>query len=439
MIAVVVIVGALLFSTFYDEIEEWITGEDDERNLLADLPRWEAGYSWVYNESVEPGSGRVWTYIDYISGIESAGGKTTYLRSTLEGRNNSRFERLENNYHAINSLNVVDVNDGKPYFLDYDFPLKDGKQWSNTNTAEGFSGVYEVTFVKGIETDAGSYDCLMICGELVKYDNDVTTYQNRTFYYSPEVRKEVKSIISVEVYDGDDYNQWRIESELVAFGHMDSDRDFLADRVETEIMGTEPGNSDTDGDGVRDDHDLMPTVDMHLRFTLYEFETENNDEYDNGLEPSDCDPYLVVELRGAGGGQNDVFASYETEHFTDQNRLEDIEIVFDLEDAQEYEEYGDFEKFFYVDIRAFDDDSNDSTDRNGNDEVNINDDDSNHVCVNTMFVFRGDIKNIDDLEGVKEGETLYDAGSDSYQAGDDTKGGSISYTFRIIDGRGLDQ
>jgi len=431
VILVIGIIGSLVIFSFNDDIRDWFENSEDEKSP-ADLPIWEPGYTWVYEETWDPEGGRFWTFVDYISGTETIGGRECYVRSSLERNHLTRFERVDDSYHAVTSLNGMDETVGLPNFLDYDFPLSVGKTWTNVNTAEEFSGMYEVSFQKDVRTGAGTFDCFKISGTLVKYDDDATIYQNRTFYYSPEVKKEVLSLVVVDAYDSSGHQQWVSESELAAFGHADSDHDRIADRVEEEILGTEPLNEDTDGDGTNDERDLIPTIDMHLRLVIYEFETADNDEYDNGLNPSECDPYFIIELRGASGG-NDVFASYETEHFTDRNRVENIEIVFDLVDDQEYVEYGNFEKIFYVDIMAYDDDSSDSTDTNGDDDVNINDNNNDYVCINTMFILDGEIKNNDDNGQVKEGETLYDSGSDSNQVGDETKGGEISYTFEIVD------
>ena len=436
LIIVIVIVLGLVMVAGFEELP-W-QSSDNKIEKETDIPTWRSGHTWVYGESVTTGSGAVYTYIDHISEITQINGNPYYTHSTLEMSNEERVDRLDDRLFSSSSLNEAVEGQGgvlRTNFIDYSFPLRDGKTWPNAGTSEGYSGVYSVTTGTAVITQAGAFNCFQIIGDLVKEDGDRTIYQTRTIFYSSEVKRHVKTTVETETYDdGEIVDRWVVESVLIDYGFEDIDQDNIADKIEESFLSSDPRNPDADGDGVTDDYDIIPSMDMHLRVTISHFETQDNDQYDNGLNPTECDPYFIIELKEAYGGSNSVFVTYETEHFQDQNVVNNLVILIDIDDCQTFEHYGNMEKLFYIDILAYDDDENDTTNTDGeDDEVNINDDDGNGVCKNSIFLIRGEIMNLNDQFSVKEGESLTDFGTDSDSIGDNTKGGSIEYTFEIVD------
>ncbi len=424
-----------LFCTFFSGCID----DDDEENELGEalLPEWRSGYTWVYEESFNDDPGNAdWYFIDHVIGQENVGGLNCHVISTKENLREDRYFEQGQLFVDSGSLNVVDENSGKVLYRDFDFPLYNGKTWFNSNTESGLEGEYHVEIVKGVVTPAGIFDCYCIQGELSMENEDSREYQMRTIYYSPEIAKYVKTEIIIEHYDGETGYSWTILSNLIAYGLEDSDGDFLADTIENEIYHTDPENADTDGDWVMDCWDLIPTMNMHLTWTIIYFETADNDEWDNGIFPSSCDPFFILELLGGSSGTPEVFETLETDHFQDQDRIEDFTVCIDIPDHMTFEGYGSFDHWFNVYFSAWDDDDDDLTDLDGDDEVNINDDDNDYICRNFMDLSRGVIMNLDQLVEMDEGEVLQSSGSDDLSFNGNNKGGSISYTLMITDGSG---
>lgn len=428
------VILSLLGSLFSGCIEN-----DEEEDVLgeAQLPEWKQGYSWVYEESFSDDPGNAdWFFIDHVIGQQDVGGFDCHVISTKENLVENRYFEQGQLYVDSGSLNLVDESSGKIMYRDFDFPLFDGKTWFNSNTANGLEGEYYVDVVEDVITPAGIFDCYRIQGELSMETEDSREYQMRTIYYSPEISKYVKTEITIEQYQGETGYSWTILSSLIAYGLEDSDGDFLADTIENEIYHTDPENADTDGDWVMDCWDLIPVMNVHLTWSIIDFVTADNDEWDNGIFPSSCDPFFIVELLGGQSGTPEVFETMESDHFQDQDRIEGYTLIIDIPDHMTFEGYSNLDHWFNVYFTAWDDDGDDLTDLDGDDEVNINDDDNEFTCKNFIDLTRGLIMNLDQLVEMNEGEELQSSGSDELSLSGNIKGGSISYTLMITDASG---
>ncbi len=405
--------------------------DSDDSSNEGNLPTWKEGDSWSYTQ----------TDIDLLSQTEEekvvvltvAGvDQSTWLIDDAYYVNSSyssfesRFSTGRGEIIAMGNLSEAEMTwNGLSLFRDYDFPLEVGKHWGEPNVFVNFSGEYQVT-KETIKVSAGTFECFKIHGDFNYVHGDWKEIVSRTIYYSPLVKREVKKQIEGELWIGDDMVRYGQERELLAYGFADTDGDGLADTVEEEVFGSDPKLPDSDGDGVEDAEDFMPSLDAYLKVTLAEFETGGNDATDNGASPTECDPYFVVDIFPHDSAQP--FASIETEPSPDQDTVYDQSVVIDLPDSKEHEIWSSFGT--YVFIYAWDDDSEDSTDSDGDDPVNINDDDDNYCCQNSAFFLSGVIWNVDDGDAVNEGEFLEDSGSDDNDG--NARAGSIRYTFEVI-------
>ncbi len=404
--------------------------EDDDELKKADVPVWEAGYTWVYRDSEDDSLDVI-----FITGMEDFEGCSYYVggksRCELEGR----FGGKGTDYFSMEFLSEIFLSSGKPVYRDYDFPLETGKSWENRDTYhEEYIGNFTVMGVEKITTEAGSFQCFNVTGHLVNEDDDGVQYRNRTFYYSPKVKREVKFHRTIEYRDHDNPNfdySWNFTEELVTYGFGDRDGDLIADRVEEKIYGTDPVQADTDGDGVLDWQDIVPLEDIHLLVTIVELETQDNDEYENGANPTDCDPFFAVELWDRGSSE--MFYSSQTEVVRDQNHVENIEILLDLPEEKDCDLYG-FDTTMDIHLKAWDDDGQEETDVDGDDEVDISHLDSYDFCVTRHYFGVGQltVNLFQTWELVDEGTELEDEGDGHVGTNGNIKGGRIVYTVQVV-------
>jgi len=397
----------------------------NDSNDEAKRPVWNQGYTWVYEI---PDTNRL--HIDYITGEEAIDENDCYTIGFGFSEYEDRFGGRGTRYFSKQYVTEASSESGLPHFRDFDFPLKEKKTWENKNTNVAMEGNYSVESIEKVETKAGTFNCFKVVGHLVYRQGDETEYWNRTLYYSSAVKREVKTHITVEHYEPDlNYNA-TIERSLVMFGHKDSDGDFLADSVETELYHSDPKYEDTDDDGVIDSQDMFPGGDMVIEVSIFDFSTGGNDEHDNGESPTECDPFFVVELRDYTNSE--LLDSNETDHLQDQDVVHDVVILLDLPEEKDSNILGPQTNLIVI-IQAWDDDSQDTTDSDGDDEVNINDDDDDFASVVMIELPRAIIYSAyDGGNKVNEGEPLNDSGSDNIGGSGDVRGGAITYTLKVV-------
>ncbi len=415
-----VIIALVIMSTFAVYLGTDIFGSDDDKK--ANLPAWKDGYNWLYLEIDEESN---WTHetLYSVNGGDSVNNTTCYGYYRHIYVLDDYYERpyIYNDPLPIdrNTLNELDDDEGTPRFIDFRWPLEDGKRWNNSGAYfNQWIGNYSVSYEKDVKTLAGTFDCLKIHGELENGNGD---YTNRTLWYSEKVKNVVK--YRYEMFYDDWYNNETGELKMYCFS--DSDGDTMSNTFEKKFMHSDHTSADTDSDGVLDNHDMSLHGNFYLRLNITNFQTQDNDEYDNGNNPSDCDPYFVVGL----SDWDNQLDSQESPHFQDQNTIPELQFLFDIPDDGLQPCYS----FFGIacSIFAYDDDSNDETDINGDDPVEVDEETNGDEC-SILIIASGKFYYHSAWDELEEGTTLSVTGSGYYGNDGHVCGGSMDVTYTLL-------
>jgi len=189
---ILAIIGGLFFYKDTSEVPE------------ADVPVWEIGDTWTYedtrlldDESIETGF--------YVYDINSYEGEEFYLTQDFTSTNIC--------YGAISTSDLNPITrdmygDGGKYFTGmenkrFDFPLKVGKSWLFTDF-ENNTFSFNVNKHDNVEVPAGNFDTFKITQTNVETGNT-----ERIYYYSEEVNYIVKEVV---YQDGNKTNELNFKS-----------------------------------------------------------------------------------------------------------------------------------------------------------------------------------------------------------------------------------
>ena len=412
-IHVIVLVAVLIIASVGTFL---VLRDDDDFPSEAKAPKLKPGMDWWYHVEVinvnhETGEEET-TDRDYrmigVKEITTRGGKEAYALNFFDAvPTMNRHNRNRTEYRSVANLNYLDA-DGNEEVL-YDFPLKDGKQWSWLDDNDN-NRSYVCKTVKNVETIDGSYDTYRVRMNWTDVSGDIRDEYRYDYYYSPKLGYFVKGEFRSDTYeDGELLNTNTWYYNLAVHGTSDSDGDGLSDSGE-KWLGTDPGKTDTDSDGVTDLVDFVPLFDVGLSLNLTHISTSE-----------DVETLQEVNLFGEEEG---------ADFFFDLSNNDNSDVL--VTDPIENSDASDLDIIYRINISddiyatTIDVDCFDADDGNADDEMDITMD-SNVVTLHIRFnIYRRNLLIVG--IGSPEGDLELDVEQEAYGDGN----GDYDATLRFI-------
>jgi hypothetical protein len=184
--------------------------------INGDVPKWEIGDTWVYNEysHIESSNETPKVIGMYVKNITTYKGQKFYQLWDFTPDSQKNIQ--------VDTLNPI-LNDGSLIIKKYDFPLKDGKEWDFTD-AYGYEYRFKVVSIEKINVPSGEFETFKINQQMfidenssIKFTtksgdiNNKPYYDQKVYYYSPDVKNNIKE----EWYKDDELE---LHIELKSYG-----------------------------------------------------------------------------------------------------------------------------------------------------------------------------------------------------------------------------